>query len=237
MNTSFPVTNLQTYIVSDVSKSNSTGSDQYFQIDLGSAIACDTIVIDGHNFATVDPDTNIKLQYNTNDDTTWTDAEDAVVIMSTLAYTNNTVSKTFSTQTKRYWRILFSSTAAVPIQIGNIFLGTRLAFDSTYEWDFARGNKEYETQESTSLNGLVRMSQVFAGRKRWDLQFRLQSNTFKSSFDTFIDTVRGKLRPFYFVDVDSAIYYVHLDTDYNDVRGYRYNMNNLQIQLKSQTVS
>lgn len=235
VNSSYPVSNLATYIVTDVSRSNATTQDQYFTIDLGSALACDTAIVDGTNFASVGADEGLKLQYNTDDDTNWADA----VTVGTFTATSAVQKLTFSTQTKRYWRILFDSSGALSAapQIGNIFIGTRTAFDSTYEWDFARGNKEYETQESTSLNGLIRMSQSFAGRKRWDLQFRLQSNTFKSSFDTFIDTVRGKLRPFYFVDVDSAIYYVHLDSDYNDVRGYRYDMNNLRIELKSQTVS
>ena len=233
-NASYPVTNLATYFASDVSKSNATTSDQYITIDLGSATACNTIVVDGHNFATVNPDTNITLQYNTNDDTNWADAVSAVTLMANGAYSNDAFVKTFTVQTKRYWRILFTSTCAVAPQIGNLFLGTRLQFESTYEWDFARNNLAFETVETTSISGALRMSQSFTGRKRFELTFRLQSDTFKSSLDTFSGTVRGKLRPFYFIDTDATLYYVHLDTDYLAPKGYRYNQNNLSVSLKKQ---
>lgn len=238
VNTSYPVTNLKTYFVANVSKSNATTSDQYITIDLGSALPVDCVAIDGHNLATVDSDTGVFLQYNTNDDTNWADAVSAVIIQQTSAYTNLATVKTFGTQTKRYWRILFASSCAVPPQFANIFLGTRLQFESTYEWDFSKSNKEHQTNETMSLNGDIRTSQSFAGRKMWDLLFRLQSNTFKTSWDTFIGIVRGKLRPFYFVDVDgTTINYVHLNTDFVDVKQIRYNMNNLTIPLKSQTTS
>ena len=238
VNSSYPVSNLATYFASDVSKSNATTSDQYITIDFGSAVSCNTIVIAGQNFVEVNPDTAIKLQTNTNDDTNWADASDVVTLAATGAYSNSPIVKTFNAQSKRYWRIVFTSTCAVAPQFGNIFLGTRLAFESTYEWDFAKENPEYETAETVSLNGDIRMSQSFAGRKRWDLLFRLQSSTFRTAWDTFIGIVRGKLRPFYFVDTDgTTINYVHLDADYTDVKGYRYNQNNLNVKLKSQTVS
>ena len=229
---SYPVTNLATYFASDVSKSNATTADQYITIDFGSATACNTIALGNTNFSTVAPDTKIALQYNTNDDTTWADAVEAVEI----AISNSDQVLTFSSQTKRYWRIIFTSTVplAVAPQIGNLFLGTRLQFESTYEWDFARNNLAFETVETTSISGALRMSQTFTGRKRFDLVFRLQSDTFKSSFDTFNGTVRGKLRPFYFVDTNSSIYYVHLDTDTPTPKGYRYNQNNFNISLKTQ---
>lgn len=235
VNASYPVSNLKTYFIADRSRSNATTAGQYLTIDFGSAVACDSFIVYGSNFASVVADVGIYLQYNSNDDTNWADA----VTVATLSAFSFTQIHTFNSVTKRYWRILFSSSAplAAAPEIANIFLGTRTQFESTYEWDFSAANPDHVTAETVSLNGDIRMSQSYAGRRKWSLQFRLQSNTFLGSWNTFIGVVRGKLLPFYFVDVDSNVYYVHLDSDYVDVRRNRYNQNNLTIQLKSQTVS
>lgn len=238
VNASYPVSNLATYFVADVSKSNATTDAQYITIDLGVATSCNTIAISGQNFTSTGiGEGQVELQTNTNDDATWTDA----TIVTLLDYASDDHSVvTFDATTKRYWRILFSKGSALSAapQFGNIFLGTRTTFESTYEWDFAKSNKEYQTSETQSLNGDIRTSQSFAGRKRWDLLFRLQSNTFKTAWDTFLGIVRGRLRPFYFVDADgTTINYVHLDTDFVEIKQIRYNQNNLRIPLKTQTVS
>ena len=236
VNTSFPLTNLKTYFAADVSKSNSTGASQYFLIDLGAATACNTLAISGHNFNLV-ADASIVLQVNSNDDTDFTDEADVKTLWEVGTVLTGSDVFTFSSATKRYWRIIFQVNVSVAPQIGNIFLGTRTTFTSTYEWDFAKENKAYETMESTSINGDIRTSQVFSGRKRWDLLFRLQSDTFKTAWNTFISTVRGRLRPFFFVDADSTVNYVHLENDYNEVKNFRYNQNNLRIQMKEQVAS
>jgi hypothetical protein len=234
VNTSYPVANLKTYFVTDVSKANAKTQDQYLLVDLGSALATDTVVIDGHNFGAVGADEGLKWQYNTNDDTVWDDAVTAV------SFDNNSLaqSKTYSAVTKRYWRLLFDSSAALTVEpsIGNIFVGTRLQFEKTYEWDYARANKEFATSETQSLNGDIRMSQTFIGRKKWNLSFKLLTDAFKVLYDAFVDVVRGKLRPFYFIDADGSVNYVHFENDYNEMKSFRYNLNDVQIQLKSQRV-
>lgn len=236
--TAYPVTNLKTYFVADVSKSDGLGAYQAFDIDMGSAVTCNTIVIDGSNLASLQPEAGtlvVTLIVNTNDDITWTDPETA----TTLTNTNARQVKTFNSITKRYWRIVFGcdATLAAKPELANVFLGTRLQFESTYEWDFSKANKEYQTNETMSLNGDIRTSQSFAGRQRWDLLFRLQSDTLKTAWNTFLGIVRGKLRPFYFVDADSTINYVHLDEDFTDVKTIRYNQNNFRVGMKAQTTA
>ena len=234
VNSSFPVSNLATYFEADLSKSNATTDAQYLVIDFGVSTPCNTVVISRHNFDALGlTDGEVQIQYNTNDDVSWDDAVTAI----SISVSSDPLFGTFSSVQKRYWRVLFtkgSALSAAP-ELGNIFLGTRLAFDTTYEWDFSKANPEYSTAETVSLNGDIRMSQSYAGRKKWDLLFRLQSNTFATSWDTFIAIVRGKLRPFYFVDADgTSINYVHLDSDYTDLKRFRYNQNNIRIPLKSQ---
>ena len=236
VNSSFPVSNLATYFEADLSKSNATTADQYITIDFGSAVACDTLIAVGHNLGSISADT-VLLEADDNSGFT---TPETIVASITVATATTPIKETFASKTYRYWRIKFD--AAGPLltapQFGNIFLGTRLTFDTTYEWDFSKAVPEYSTAETVSLNGDIRMSQSYAGRKKWDLLFRLQSNTFATSWDTFIGTVRGKLRPFYFVDVDgTSINYVHLDSDYTDLKRFRYNQNNIRIPLKSQTTA
>jgi hypothetical protein len=210
VNSSFPVSNLKTYFAADVSKSNSTSADQYLTIDFGAATACTCIVLGGHNFISLElTEAAVVLQVNTDDNTTWDDP----VTIATINLTGDPLAATFNSTSKRYWRLLFAKAGDLPSapSIGNIFLGTRTTFTSTYEWDFAKENKAYETMESTSINGDIRTSQVFSGR--------------------------GRLRPFFFVDADSTVNYVHLENDYNEVKNFRYNQNNLRIQMKEQVAS
>jgi hypothetical protein len=156
VNASFPVSNLKNYYSDIVSKANSTGTDQYFVIDMGSAVSCDTLLLDGINFTGI-ADTSVKLQGNTNDDTTWEDPVD----VATITQSNAAQIHTFSAASKRYWRILFNSSAplsAAP-QLGNIFLGTRITMGTTPWWPFTHNQPDFAVQTSRALDGRLRFAQ------------------------------------------------------------------------------
>jgi hypothetical protein len=91
------------------------------------------------------------------------------------------------------------------------------------------------TYRVTALNGITRTSQTFGGRKLWELNFVLQDNTFVTAFQSFMSTIRGKLYPFFFKDVDANLTrYFKLDSDYQPLTGRRYNINDLEtLKLKT----
>jgi hypothetical protein len=72
----------------------------------------------------------------------------------------------------------------------------------------------------------------------YDLKFRLLSDSNRTSWLAFVNTVRGPLYPFYFIDVDgTTIDYVHFVDELQNMTGYRYNQNNVNIKLQSQLTS
>lgn len=231
-NTSYPTSNLKNYYPDSVSKSNSTDANQYLLIDFGSAVSCNAIAIDGINFNGL-VSIDITLQVNTNDDTTWTDAVSVV----SLDQTNSAQLKTFTAQSKRYWRILFSSDASLAAlpQIGNLFLGTRVDFDTTQEWNYISQMPTHAVVQSTALDGRVRTATTAGGRYTWEFEFKLQSNTVMSNWRSFLNIVKNNGLPFYYKDENGNVWCVMLESNYNPARAYRYNQNNIE-RLKLKTL-
>ncbi len=231
-NSSFPTSNLKNGYPDIVSKSNSTDAGQYLLIDFGSAVSCNALALDGINFSGI-ADINVKLQTNINDDTTWTDASD----ITEITQNNNAQLITFFVQTKRYWRILFSSTApltAAP-QIGNIFLGTRTEFDSTQQWDYVPQMPSHGVVQSEALDGRLRGAITAGGRYNWEMEFKLQSDTILSNWRTLLNIVKNNGIPFYFKDEDGNVWCVLFDANYNPGRAFRYNLNDI-VRFKMKTV-
>ena len=228
-NASFPLTNLQTYFSSDAWKS-STNTNQSITFDFGAAIACDTIVLDACNMSSLSL-TTANLEYST-DNSTWSTAVD----LKTLG-TGGWVQ--FTTQTKRYWRInyVFSSTTNAPT-IGNWFIGTRFDPGFPYNNQYKNSNRKYETNEAIALDGRIRTSQAYTGRKTWEFDLTALTDSVKTSFQTFYLTTRGKMRPFYFLDTDgTTLTIVHFDMDLDPSTVMRYNINDLKkIVMKGQLV-
>mgnify|MGYP001451690323 CR=1 FL=1 len=136
----------------------------------------------------------------------------------------------FNETTKKFWRLTFLGWNTPP-SAGNIWIDKSLTFTSSYQWDYSKEDASYVTNEFVALNGKIRTSQKYDGRLIYDLKFSLQDDTLRSTFQTFIKTIKGKLRPFYFVD-DGYVYagngnpghnyyinvgtirYMHMDSDY-----------------------
>jgi hypothetical protein len=101
------------------------------------------------------------------------------------------------------------------------------------------GNGEYKTTEAIALDGRLRMSQNYpGGRIRNEIAMKLESDTVKANWQIFFSTVRGKLRPFYFADMDGTLYLCHLDTDVDPVQATWVNQNAwAKIPMKTQLVT
>jgi hypothetical protein len=233
VNTSYPVSNLKNGFPDIYSKSNATTLSQYITIDFGSAVAIDMGIVDGTNFASVGADNGIKLQYNTNDDANWADA----VTVGTFTASNSVQSLAFATQTKRYWRILFDSTGALTAEpyIGNLFLGTSLNFEKTQQWGCVVQMPVHNVSTSEALDGRIRSAVTALGRYIWEMDFKLQSDAFVTAWRTFLSTVKNNGVPFYYIDSNSAIWCVVLDSNYNPTTMFRYNLNDTA-RLKIKTI-
>jgi len=228
VDTSYPVSNLKTYYPDQLSISNATTADQYFLIDFGAAVSCNCLVISGHNFNLV-ADTNIKLQVNTSDDTNFVpDAEDVATLWASGgASLTGTDAFTFAAVSKRYWRILFTSTIAVKPQIGNIFLGTSLDFTKPQQFNFYTNHPSNNTAKVRALDGRLRTAQTFGAIRKHKASFKLLTDAFVALYKTFLSTVGNDGLPFYYIDKDSAIYLVNLEKGFNPYDAFRYNLNDI----------
>lgn len=227
--TTYPLSNIVTYYASDVWQSAANvAAGGSFTATFASATACDCLVIAGHNFASFA--TNIDLE--AADSADFMSGNITVIDSLQANCTSLPIAKTFNSVSKRYWRLTFDDDS-LPAQIGNFFLGTKMSFDTSYDWDYSIGNKSYQTQVSESLDGRKRMSQIFSGKPVHRISFNLQSDTVKTNLQTFVETIRGGLYPFYFVDAYGAVWLVRLSDDFADIVSHRYNVNNVSMTLEA----
>jgi hypothetical protein len=226
--TGYPTANLKTYLARDIWKSNSTANAQTLAIDLGSAQAVDSIVLDSWNVASM-----LDVDLEAADDAGFT--TNKVLLVNNLVTTSPFVNDTtrdiheFNSVTKRYWRLLWNDANGTAPQIGQIFLCTRLQFPFPYDFGFKRDIARFETVRKTALDGTLRGSQATKGRRVWELKFALHTDAFAALFNTFQQTVRGGLFPFFFVDIDGTkIRYMLHEADEQPIQGDAYNLNTIE---------
>lgn len=228
----FPVSNLNNYIIGDRFISASTATNQSIIIDFGASRACDTLVIDNHNFASVMGSGNIRLQYADNG--AFTSGFGTAITINALT-DFNPYSVTFSSIAKRYWRILFLGLITDYPFVGNIFIDSRLQYESTYDWGYREGDSAFETIQQVTLDGLVKSHSPYDARLKYGLRFSMQTEAFKQAFLNFITGSRGKSIPFYFTDVDEVSAYVLLENDLVPAEVMQYNLtriNDLTMQTQ-----
>jgi hypothetical protein len=190
---------------------------------MGSATARNFVALDGTNFGTLTSAT-MSLQAATSAD--FSSSLETVVVVSGSNDTPHIVP--FTSVTKRFWRLKFDGVLAEKPRVGNIFIDEYLEFSSPYDFGFVSGDTSYNTTEGTSLSGRTRSCQWYASRNTWEFKFSLQTTAVATQFRTFQQTVQGRTRPFYFIDTDESVHYVHLDADYTPTIGHRPNRHNLE---------
>lgn len=225
---SYPVTNLQNYIASSYWKSNNTASVQWVTFDFGSPVSSSAVVIDGCNFASVAADNGILFQGANVVD--FTGATTLATGLNALA-DDVTAYYTYTANAYRYYRLYFDASAPMGTypRIGNVFIGQPLEFTTPYTYGYKTENAEYKTNEFITLSGIKRTVQSYKGRIVYELKFNLQNSAFATAFKTFVRTVRGKMRPFYFIDTDeTTVRYMNLDSDYVPVSVPHYGFANVE---------
>jgi len=224
-NSDFPVSNLLNYDNQSRWIAATGSNDMWVQLSLGSALAVNRIIIDRHNFDVVMVSGSIKLRCADNAAFTTN-----VTTITTFATSSSDVLVTdlTSTYTKQYWRIYYSGVAQSPPYIGNIFLGTPVRIPFAYSWGYKNDNKEYATSEKVTLSGRIASSQPYEGRQVYELNCKMLTDTVKDSFVTLVESVRGRLLPFYFTDHVSTTRYVKFAEDYTPATVQGWNINELQ---------
>jgi hypothetical protein len=147
----------------------------------------------------------------------------------------------FSSTSRIYFRILYDNCASIVPQVGRIFLGLSLDFTYPYDNPSKPTNRSFSTSVMTALDGRLRTSQSYTGRRRWEISFSGQKvgidDTMRTNWMKFFKVVRGRLLPWYFLDTDGLLYFVHLDTDIDPNAIFRHNINDLPgLIFVSQTV-
>ena len=207
----YPLVNLLSYLPFDQWRSLTSPGE--LRIDFGApARLRDSIVIENHNLGELGGDGPAVLEAADDEDFT----SGVVTVIADLTTGDNPYYAFFTGVSKRYWRIRHASTIpGDPLEIGQVFLDRRLDFGFPYDFPANDRNAKFETAQTTSLDGTRRTSQPFLGRLTWQVSFQEPGLPIETVqwFQTFFTTVRGKLRPFYFINCDDAIYFVGLTID------------------------
>jgi hypothetical protein len=230
----YPLANLSTYIVSDLWKSPASTNDQTLNIDIGAAIAIDSIVVDGHNFAGM---TNVQLEVDAADNPAFPNPVGIIPVNNPFT-TSPIVFSNAVPPTKRYWRLRFVNTNSIIPQLGQIFITKKFDPGFTQSYPYNAKNEEFSTSRRRAIDGMARNAQVYAGVLTYQLTFDAMPATFEANWLRFHQKVRGALCPFYFIDTDSTMFYMMLDQDVNDIETFRYNLCKIgSIKIVSQGVN
>ena len=208
------------------SGSTTTGS-HYVTMDLITARACDSCVIDGSNWASTGA-TAITLEYS-SDNSTWNN-------IGTFDHTTSALQKIeFTSATYRYWRInIFKSGgvySAAP-QIGNIILGAKIEmtipFDSSYDT-----SRIFNTIKQRAIDGTYYANQLYGGVDSYSFKFSNITNALSDSMETLFNSVKGSLNPFYYSDTNGSLFLVILNNDENSLSKKGYNVNDVAISFET----
>lgn len=231
-----PLQNLRTYDPADYWSSGSTSNPQFLSIDFGATgvRGRDFVLIDGHNFGTLQVTASIYLEASS--DPSFVSGS---VIVPSLAFPNDErlYIEFPSVVTQRFWRIVVSGSILEPPRIGQVFIDSRLEFTTPYDFGYVGDDPEFQTYETTTLSGRIRSSQVWGERQSYDLSFKLLNDDIRTKYLDFQQTVRGRLRPWYFVDTDDSLHFVHTERDWTPVVGFRPGRSSVQrLVFKSKDV-
>jgi len=201
---SYPLTNLQDRSKNVYWKAGNANTSGYIQIDLGSARACDYLILGSHNYTNTG--VGIALSSCTDGDGLFT--PEAWAIGSAGPTYHNYVSgnvtnwiETFSSVTKRYWRLYPEAMGAATYQqIATIFLGTK--FEHSVNWSYGSGRLEYQwgVQVGETTGGIRRRQKNHDERKIWQYTFEWIDETHHDNILSWAQSVYGNWYPFFMGD-------------------------------------
>lgn len=224
--TGFPLTNLQDFLRTTGWTSGGSTANQYITVQFSAAKTC--------NYAILEVGDAFEVGW---DSLTIQAADDAGMSVNKVDVYQGDIPASgtalFEFQagdvSKVYWRFTIGGTLTEAPSIFNLFLSKFVEFTFPYEFGAKVADSAFQTAVGRSLSGVQRASQAIGGTRLIEVAFKLESNTVAGLFRTFHDTVRGRLRPFYFSpDGGTTLYYVNLAKDYNPVELFRPGRNNIE---------
>lgn len=187
---SFPASNLANEHRSNPYRTGVTQAAESVIIDLGSAKAVTCVVLLDHTLTNAD--TLIKLQANSSN--SW----GAPPVDETLTWATGTISKFFASVSYRYWRLIFTKSAAAESRdIGRMFLGTYYTLEEPAE------NAEFPDKDLTQRirsEGGQFWSDAQESFRLMPVSFSGISQTQKNNMRTFSEYV--KTHTSFFVQLD-----------------------------------
>lgn len=192
--TGYPASNVAHEFKQRVWRTGATVAAETLTFDLGSALACTSVILFNHNLTA--SDSSIQLLANSSD--SW----GSPAFTQALTHASSIISQTFSTQTYRYWRITFTkSSSSETRDIGRVFLGTYHDTEAQPTYDGLKIEPQDRTTIQRSIGG-----QTYADSRSIYRQVRLDfdgiSQTQMTTFKTIADTV-GRHTSF-FLQVDPS---------------------------------
>lgn len=193
--TGYSVLNIRDYRSYTYWKATGFGT-LYLTVNAGGAVACDTLGIMSHNLGTAAA--AVSVEYS-SDGAAWSEA---------LAAFNPTddyaILKTFTTQTKQYWRLKIV-TAAVTPQLAICMIGARMTFPNKPLAPLTKYSIGMQTTSTQSKAGHIIGQQVRYNPLSMSFTFPpVESNYtwWSTTFKTFYRN--HQLKPFFFcLDYDS----------------------------------
>ncbi len=195
--TGYPKENLQDR--SEHTKWKSTdATDQNLDVDWGSAIACDYVILGGHNLYTAGA--TVTVQYSDDASTYYTAG-------SGVPGSNDPFLVSFTSASHRYWRVVLS-TGSVAYELATLFIGSK--FSHTINKDYGMNFGRAVGVELRETKGGQRRSNLNADpRKIWEFTFTYFEESHKNNFLTWAEDGKLSHLPFYFdPDASGDLYFV-----------------------------
>jgi len=197
-NTSYPKYRLYDRELTKLFKALDSTSDVDIMIDQGAVISyalTRLIIPEGHNLN----GKVCKLQYSTDgtnysDALSWTQA-DALVI-----------NKTFTTQTKQYWR--FRVTITGILQLGELYLTDSYVFTRNISNEAVQGTKRNVLREE-GVSGTVRKVKLGESRRQYQYKLKAMGLTQMSDFQAWENETEG-VKDFYILDHNGDLVYCEM---------------------------
>lgn len=204
---------------------------KYLTIDCGTVQDADTLAIIGHNLYTANATVSVEWSA---DGASWTEALAGFVPTS-----DGALLKTFTTATKRYWRIKVV-TASIAAKIAVAFIGARVDFPKSWPAaEFDPWTQQVVAQSTRSKTGnlLGNVLQYVGTRTTLSLKY-LDATWIDGTFRPLWNTYLSQLYPVFFAweltNHATEVHFVKIPDDYELVMPFsgRANLRNLELELE-----
>jgi hypothetical protein len=198
-NSAFPKAALYDRDIGFLFKGNTTPANFYITVDQGASISYEVdrlIIPAGHNLDGL----ALKLQYST--DNFGSDINDA---LSWTQSGSGLIDKTFTAQTKRYWRLNIASPASAP-ELAEMFLTKQIPFIYNPEFGGPVGKKR-NIDRTESRAGEAQKVKNGDARRSYKYGWSILEAAEKDMLEAWDDDCEGT-KNFYLIDTDGNTVFV-----------------------------